>query len=156
MKKFEIEDKKTFMNELFSGEKYDSFYMLEAVLRTGIDYHINGKTNMEYYDKEDLEEAPLDEYICWKNVKATVHDMIKGKNLPLSFKLVLMFNRDNIVRLVEMNNLPVGSDDIGALFLNIYYEKGELTATTGTSLKSFSLDKSIDHVWDDTVERYYV
>lgn len=156
MKKFEIEDSKIFMNELFLGEKYDSFYMMEAVIKTGIDYHINGKNNMEFYDKEELEETALEEYICWKNVKSMVYDLIKGKNLPLSFKLVLMFNRDNIVRLVEMNNLPLGSDDISALFLNIYYEKGELTATTGTSLKSFSLDKSIDNVWDDTVERYYI
>ena len=55
-----------------------------------------------------------------------------------------------------MNNIPVNPQDVSALFLNIYYENGALTVTTGTSLKVFTLDKTLEHLWDDTVEKYYI
>jgi hypothetical protein len=66
-----------------------------------------------------------------------------------------MFNRDNITKLVEMNNLAISPDDVGALFYNVNYSDGKLQVTTGSSIKVFSLDKSLDNIWDDTVEKYY-
>lgn len=155
MKSYPVEDVKTFMNELLVNEKYDSFYMFETRLKVAMDYYINGKINKEFFDSEEEREA-LENYVSWENIKNTVFDLIKGTRLPISFKVILMFNRENIERLVEMNNLPINPQDISALFLNIYYENGELMVTTGTSLKVFTLDKSLENIWDDTVEKYYV
>ncbi|MBD5097621.1 MAG: hypothetical protein HDT40_11655 [Lachnospiraceae bacterium] len=155
MKQFEIEETGKFMSELLTGERYDSFYLFEARIKTGIDYYINGKINKDFFDSDDRALMAIEEYIDWKNIKPIVHGLIKGDKLPLSLKLILMFNRENITRLVEMNNLPISENDIGALFLNVLYEKGTLTVTTGTSIKTFSLDKTLDNVWDDTVEKYY-
>ncbi len=155
MKSYPIEDVKTLMNELLVNEKYDSFYMFETRLKVAMDYYINGKINKEFFDTEDLKEEIYD-YISWKDIKNTVFELIKGKRLPISFKLILMFNRENIERLIEMNNIPVNPQDVSALFLNIYYENGALTVTTGTSLKVFTLDKTLEHLWDDTVEKYYI
>lgn len=156
MKQFEIEETGKFMSELLTGERYDSFYLFEARIKTGIDYHINGKINKDFFDSDDRDIMAAEEYIDWRNIKPTVHELIKGDKLPLSLKLILMFNRENITRLAEMNNLPISENDIGALFFNVLYEKGKLTVTTGTSVKTFSLDKTLDHVWDDTVEKYYI
>ncbi len=156
MKQFEIEETGKFMSELLTGERYDSFYLFEARIKTGIDYHINGKINKDFFDSDDRDIMAAEEYIDWKNIKPTVHELIKGDKLPLSLKLILMFNRENITRLAEMNNLPISENDIGALFFNVLYEKGKLTVTTGTSVKTFSLDKTLDHVWDSTVEKYYI
>lgn len=155
MKSYPIEDVKTLMNELLVNEKYDSFYMFETRLKVAMDYYINGKINKEFFDTEDLKEEIYD-YISWKDIKNTVFELIKGKRLPISFKLILMFNRENIERLIEMNNIPVNPQDVSALFLNIYYENGALIVTTGTSLKVFTLDKTLEHLWDDTVEKYYI
>ncbi len=156
MKQFEIEETGKFMSELLTGERYDSFYLFEARIKTGIDYHINGKINKDFFDSDDRDIMAAEEYIDWKNIKPTVYELIKGDKLPLSIKLILMFNRENITRLAEMNNLPISENDIGALFFNVLYEKGKLTVTTGTSVKTFSLDKTLDHVWDSTVEKYYI
>ncbi len=156
MKQFEIEETGKFMSELLTGERYDSFYLFEARIKTGIDYNINGKINKDFFDSDDRDIMAAEEYIDWKNIKPTVYELIKGDKLPLSLKLILMFNRENITRLAEMNNLPISENDIGALFFNVLYEKGKLTVTTGTSVKTFSLDKTLDHVWDDTVEKYYI
>lgn len=156
MKNYPIEDVKGFMNDLLVNEKYDSFYMFEVRLKTALDYYINGKINSEFFDSDEETDVCKEEYISWGNIKHTIFELIKGNRLPISFKMILMFNRENIVRLVEMNNLPMNPDDIRALFLNIYYENGELLVTTGTSIKVFTLDKTIDNVWDDTVGKYYI
>lgn len=157
MKDYHIEDIKTFMNDLLVQEKYDSFYLFEARVKTALDYYINGKINMEFYDTEEREtREELSEYIEWKRIKQTVYDLIRGEHLPISFKLVLMFNRENITRLVEMNNLAIRPEEVGALFMNVYYEQAELHVTTGTSVRVFSLDKTLEHLWDESVEKYYI
>ena len=153
MEIFEIEEKADYIRELFVS-KYDSFYLYEARVKTKLDYYINGRLNKAYFDSEQAEELP--EYIEWKDIKQTVYDYIRGKRLPIAFKIILMFNRENINRLLEMNHLPVSSEDVGALFLNVVYEHETLSVTTGTSLKIFTLDKTLEQVWDDTVKKYYI
>lgn len=155
MKNYEIEDVKSFMNELLVNEKYDSFYLYEIRLKTSLDYYISGKINKNFFDTEEEKEGLYD-YISWGEVKQRVFELIKGKRLPLSFKVILMFNRDNIERIIEMNNLPLRTEDVSNLSMNIYYEDGKLLVTTGSSLKIFTLDKTLEHIWDDTVGKYYI
>ena len=153
MNTFTMENKASYMKELFEQEKYDSFYLYEARVKTKLDYYINGKINHDYFDTDELEA--LSEYVLWKDIKQTIYDYIKGNRLPISFRIILMFNRENIIRLLEMNNLPYKEEDISALFMNVIYEHDTLYVTTGTSLKVFTLDKSLEHVWDETVKKYY-
>lgn len=155
MKIFEIEDLKTFMNDLLVRDKYDSFYLYEARVKTKLDYYVNGKLNQDFFDTEEREEA-CQEFILWRDIKHTIFEFIKGTHLPLGFKIILMFNRDNVVRLLEMNNIPLRIDDVSALFLNVVYDHGKLNVTTGNSIKVFTLDKTLDNLWDETVEKYYI
>lgn len=161
MKNFEIEDVKKYMQDLLTASRYDSFYMYEVRLKTSLDYYISGKLNHKFFisdgseEKEDMPDANQ-EYIYWKDIKKKVFDLIKGKRLPISFRLILMFNQENVIRLIEMNNIPIAPENVGALFYNIYYENGILQITTGSSVKVFTLDKTLEHLWDDTVEKYYI
>ena len=154
MEIFSIDEKTEYLKELFEKEKYDSFYLYEARVKTKLDYYVNGRLNREYFDTE--EQADLPEYVEWKDIKQIVYSYIKGKRLPIGFKIILMFNRENISRLLEMNNLPVKTEDVSALFMNVVYEREALSVTTGTSLKIFTMDKTLEHVWDDTVKKYYI
>ena len=154
MEIFSIDEKTEYLKELFEKEKYDSFYLYEARVKTKLDYYVNGRLNREYFDTE--EQADLPEYVEWKDIKQIVYSYIKGKRLPIGFKIILMFNRENISRLLEMNNLPVKTEDVSALFMNVVYEHESLSVTTGTSLKIFTMDKTLEHVWDDTVKKYYI
>lgn len=154
MEIFSIDEKTEYLKELFEKEIYDSFYLYEARVKTKLDYYVNGRLNREYFDTE--EQADLPEYVEWKDIKQIVYSYIKGKRLPIGFKIILMFNRENITRLLEMNNLPVKTEDVSALFMNVVYEHEALSVTTGTSLKIFTMDKTLEHVWDDTVKKYYI
>ena len=64
----EIEEKAEYIKELFEKEKYDSFYLYEARVKTKLDYYVNGRLNREYFDTEA--QADLPEYIEWKDIKA--------------------------------------------------------------------------------------
>lgn len=169
MKNFQIEDAKEFLGDLMTNEKYDSFYLFEARIKSDLDYYVNGKRNMEYPRNEDERGArgakesngetgfhENESYICWKDIKDTLRLLMGEEQLPLSLKLILMFHRDNITRLIEMNNLPLAPEDVGALFYNVYLERGELSVTTGISLKVFTMDKTLEHLWDESVGKYYI
>ena len=39
----EIEEKAEYIKELFEKEKYDSFYLYEARVKTKLDYYVNGR-----------------------------------------------------------------------------------------------------------------
>ena len=41
--------------------------------------------------------------------------------------------------------------DIGGLYLNIVFENGKLNCITGTSLNIFTMDKTLERVWDKRV-----
>ncbi len=156
MRVFEVEDPKGFINELFVKERYDSFYLYEARIKTGLDYYVSGKKNTEYYEALEKEETNAGEYVLWKDIKQIILTLMKGDRLPLSFKLIFMFHRDNINRLCEMNNLPVAAEDISGLFMNMTFEQNKLNITTGTSLKVFTMDKAVENLWDTTVEKFYI
>jgi hypothetical protein len=43
---------------------------------------------------------------------------------------------------------------VRGLFFNIQYKQGKLTGTTGVSLKTFTLEKGIEHMWEDMLQKY--
>ena len=57
--------------------------------------------------------------------------------------------------MILQNNLPIHLEDVRGLFLNIHFRDGILNCTTGVSLKTFTLEKSLDYVWDEMVRKYF-
>ena len=159
MKNFEIgeiKDIKEFLNGLFTEERYESFYLFSVNLDSAVSYEIDGKINKEFYSEEELGQLENKDYICWKDIKKSVLGFMHNGKLPVKMKLILMFNKDNINRLIEMNNIPIHPDNVRALFMNIIYSDNRLSITTGTSLNVFTMDKSLEELWDKTVEKYYI
>ena len=159
MKSFEIgeiKEIKEFLNGLFTEERYESFYLFSVKLDSNISYEIDGKINKEFYSEEELGQLENKEYVCWKDIKKSVLGFMSMGKLPVKMKLILMFNKDNINRLIEMNNIPIHPDNVRALFMNILYSDNRLSITTGTSLNVFTMDKTLEDLWDKTVEKYYI
>ncbi len=151
MKSFTITDTKSFMAELFSKDTFDSYEFVEASIKMGISYEIDGHINKEFYDTE--QRAALPEMARWKNGRPQVFHMIKGQHLPRSMKIILKLP----VRIQDslLEQLPgiLTADDLEGCYLNIYYEPNTLTCTTGISYRSFILDKSFDQLFDQYIEK---
>jgi hypothetical protein len=64
---------------------------------------------------------------------------------PRYIKIVFAMSDEN-ARAVHENS--------AALFLNLVYENDEITLSTGSSQRSFSLDKSVGNAWDECIEGF--
>lgn len=159
MKSYEIDDAKEYLESLFASEKFNSFYMLEASVKADISYFFRGELNSAYIDEDEKEQdgdKNSSRHIKWSLIKETLEHIVLRESLPTELKLCLMFNRDNIESLIEKNNLPLSIEDVSNLSINIYYANELLLVTTGTALNKFTMDKSLEHLWDETVEKYYL
>jgi hypothetical protein len=149
-----IPDVKNFMSKLLVQGVFDSFLLVEAELLCGIGYTIRGRRNREWYEKEELLELSEVEYTSLGEQRGLLYQLIKGKKPPQSMKLVLLLPKENTKRFLEEIEREKDGETIEGLFLNLRYEKGEISLTTGTSLTVFTMDKTIDNGWDEWVKRF--
>lgn len=158
MVSLQITDIKAFMNRLLLSDYFDAFYLSEAAFVTFSTFHIDGKLNKDYYSQEELEEQKMtDQDSCtWKQVRPFCLDLIKGKHAPLKFKIVFRLSPANTEKLLKQADIPLTSQDISGLFLNIHFQTGSLTCTTGTVLRIFTMDKTLDQAWDKMIQKYLI
>jgi hypothetical protein len=146
------------MKKLLLQDTFDTFRTTEVTITTVVTHSIDGIIHPEFYHMDevtDQEHTTLPEtYIGWKDIKPTCYSIIKGKNTPLSFKIVFLLTKENTKKLLEMNNIAIAPEDVTGLYLNCQYEKNSLLCVTGTSLRFFTLDKSLDQIWDEMVIKF--
>ena len=142
MLSLQITDIKHFMNCLLSGETFDRFYLVEASVRMGISYHLDGHLNKDFYST-DMEIHR--DYCFWKEAKPFLFQIIKGKRLPLGCRIVLALPDSSTAFLLKESKSPFSPEDIEGIYLNILFEPGNLRLTSGISYRTFSLDKSLEH-----------
>ena len=151
-----ILDVKGFMGKLLGGSTFDRFLLLEATITTYNTFIIDGHVKKEYYSMEELEESDFAKqvYSYWQTLKPFCFELIKGKKTPLNFKYVFLLAPSNVMRLLQQAQIPISAGDINGLYLNIKYDGTTLSCITGTSLKVFTLDRTLDSVWDNMVKKF--
>ena len=137
-----IEEQKSFTSGLFLGDLFDRFLVREVNITTFNSFTIDGRVRHGYYSDEELEENQIEEFSAWKVLKPFCFSLIKGKRLPESFRIV-------------ENYVPgMSPDSVGGLYLNVLYENNEMTVVTGTSLNIFTMDKTLEREWDESVKEF--
>ena len=150
-----ITDVKDFMNKLLIGEVFDRFSLVEASVTTFNTFTINGKLHYDFFDtdtKAAFEENST-EYSLWHDVKPYCFSIIRGKRTPLSFRIVFELSPDQ-ARSMLKNEKDINSP-VCNFFLNIQFKNQTLLCTTGVSYSSFSLDKRLEHLWDDSLTAFF-
>lgn len=152
----QIKDVKPFMNKLFLTNYFDAFLVSEATFVTFSTFHIDGTLKKDYYSSEEQEEQQLSNrtHSSWQQLRPFCLELIKGKHTPLEFKIVFRLSLTNTEKLLKQSDLGLQTSDVSGLFLNIHFQTGSLTCTTGSALHIFTLDKSLDQLWDKNVEKY--
>ena len=147
-------NQKQFTQALFLQPMFDAYTLYEGSVVTGCTYEIDGHRNAEYY-MSDEEEAPQGTYLRWEEIRPSCFQMIKGKRLPLQFKFVLRAPETLVEQLLASTETGITADQVQALHLIVQYRSGELTVTTGTALSFFTLDKTLEQLWDRYVGQFF-
>lgn len=149
------------MSQLLMTETFDRFSFIEGEIVTFNTFKLDGYLQKDFFDAPDGYEsesspAPLEEYSHWEDVREFCFSLIKGKRTPLSFRLILSLSPDNIVRLMEQTVPEMSPEDVQGLYLNLKFDGMHLTCITGTSFRTFTMDKSLEHAWDEMVKKYFL
>jgi len=140
------------MAKLLLSEVFDPFYFIEGEITTFGTFSLDGYLKKEFYDKDDVPER---DYALWKDVREYCFSLIKGKKTPLGFKFVLGLSNPNIERLLIQQGLDFKPQDVNGLYINLKYDGSKLYCTTGTSLKLFTMDKSLEQAWDKMIQKFF-
>lgn len=143
-----IMEVKPFMGKLLMSTAFDEFILRELELQTFTGFTISGQLNEEFFSKEELEERNGYKSVYWSEVKPIAYSMIKGNKTPTAFKVVFQLSPQQCEKMTALLGGKLRTEDIGGLYLNIRFEKGELRIITGTAIKTFTLDKTLEHEWD--------
>lgn len=144
-----IEDIKSFTSKLFVGEVFDRFLIKEASISTYNTFTIDGTIKSGYYSQEEMEEQNIGTYSSWSTLKPFCFSLIKGKRLPVSFRIILLMPEDGTERFLSARRIGFPKEQVKGLYVNIRYEEEKLTCITGTSVSVFTLDKTLDEEWDE-------
>ncbi|MDD3362446.1 MAG: DUF5721 family protein [Hespellia sp.] len=143
---------KTCMAHLLLKETFDDFLFIEGEIVTANTFTIDGFIQKKFFEKDT---GLIPEYTSWSALRDYCFSIIKGKRTPLSFKFIYSMSPDAIQKLITSASLDVDPHEIQGLYLNIKYDGEHLICITGTSFKSFSLDKTLEKAWDGYVQKFF-
>lgn len=151
-----ITNVKQFMGKLLASECFDSFLLEEASISTYNTFLIDGHQNRNFYTSEEWEDKQIRPYdfSTWKQMRPICYSLIKGTHTPAAFKFILQLMPDYVASILKEKDTTVTSDQIRALVLTIKYDGTTLTLITGTAFHTFVMDKTVDHLWDNTVRQF--
>ncbi len=147
-----IEDIKGFTSKLFVKEDFDSFLLKEAKIATFAEFSVNGRIKRGFFSREELESLGPEGLAPWRMARPHCFDMIRGKRLPESFHIVLELPESQVERFAAAAGQEAGQ--VQGMYLNIRYEDGALYCVTGFAMSVFTLDKTLESLWDDRAEEF--
>ena len=153
----QIQDIKIFMNKLLLSQTFDNFLLVEGSITTYNTFRIEGRVHKDFFSVEEIEEKNLEnrDFSLWKEVKPFCLELIKGKKTPLGFKFTFQLSKENTAKLLTSSGITsLQPENISGLLLNIRYDNSTLNVITATNLNLFTLDKTLEHAWDDMVKRF--
>lgn len=154
MKSIQVDEVKNFTARLFLKDDFNDFLLNEAVIRTYNTFTIDGHIQKDFYSAEEYEVLKEKELSSWSNMRDICFSLIKGNKTPLSFKIVFQLSSEKIKELLKENGNENQYDSIEGLYLNIKYENRSIQCISGTSLRSFTMDKSVENMWDNYIDKF--
>lgn len=140
-----------------SEPAFDDFLLSEATVKMAATFSVDGHINKEFFeedtDAENTSESN-ENMVLWKSVKSNFLNIIKGKKTPSSFNIVLYLQRSKASELIGKDS-HFEDVSLPGLMLRLSYSGSELYALTGTVNAVFTLDKSIDILWDNKVKEFF-
>ena len=157
LQSYQIQDLKDFMKKLLLTDTFDTFLLSEASVTTYAAFHLDGTMHPDYFSTDEAEALTTEQcgYVLWKRVRPLFFELMKGKNTPLSFQFVFRLAPHNVESLIRQSGLSHRPEDVDGLFLTLRYDGTHLSCISGSSLRIFTMDHSLDHAWDAMLEKFF-
>ena len=131
---------KPFMQKLLTESVFDGFDLRSAMVSSFARMELAGAPDKAQND----ETAEKPAFNTWEVMRPYVTHYVRNGGKPKAMKLVFS---------MPPAALESRFPDASALFLNVLFD-GQVSIVTGTSQKSFSMDKSLEHNWDAYVQGF--
>lgn len=165
MIQIQVPDSRLLLSHLLSRDTFDSFLLGEATITTYTSFHIDGSWHPAYLTPPAEDTHPAAGTVqaasahsqepTWARVRPQIGALVRGGRPPLLLKVVLKLSCRAVQGVLKSASLALTPDQVDGLFLNIVYQSGQVTCTSGSSLKVFSLDKSLDRAWDQMILKFF-
>lgn len=153
----QIQEIKSFMNKLLLSQTFDNFLLVEGQITTYNTFHIDGRLQKDFFTAQEIEEGNLTHraFSLWREVRPFCLELIKGKKTPLGFRFTFQLSEENTKKLLSVSGITsLTPENVSGLLFNVRYDHNGLSCITATNLNLFTLDKSLEHAWDDMVKRF--
>lgn len=150
-----------FCKKLLGTPLFDAFLLEECTIATANTFTIDGHIHKKFYTEAEREEMGLTSpdapvFSSYASLRPLCFELIKGKRTPLSFCFVFHLSKENTEKILQKTDAALSISDVRALVLTVRYDGSAVTCTTGTSLSVFTMDKSLEHAWDNMVRRFFL
>lgn len=149
-----IGEVKTFMGMLLTNTLFDELILKEMEIQTFTSFQVSGQFYDNFFSDEELEIRGKEKAVLWGELRSIALSIIRGHKSPLMMKIVFQLPSNQSDKLVESLGGKLRVEDVGGLYMNIRFEKNELHIITGTAIKTFTLDKTLDIEWDRWVKSF--
>ena len=148
----QIQDKKKMLQVLLESTSFDTFLMQEVSVIRDSSLFLEGRIHPEYQAQQGPVQTEGADFVPWHRVRMLLASYI-GKDFPLSFKFVLQAPAAYTQNLLKNAAFTGDPSTVKGLILTFRYEQEHLTCLTGISLTTFSMDKSIETLWDQGIKK---
>ena len=144
------------MNQLLGSDIFDHFLLSEATIAKDATFTIDGHINADFYSREDIEEKGLSNLniLPFAALRPTCYQLIRGKHTPVYFKFILMLSPENMANTLACSDSGLTGNDVNGILLNLTFQSGQLTLTTGISYSAFTMNHTLDHEWDAMIQKF--
>ncbi len=151
-----LTETKKFMNQLLCTETFDHFLLAEAAIVKDATFTINGRITPSFYQKEELLENGLAEcgILPYAKLRPICYQIIRGTHTPVRFKFIFTLSPENMANTLAKSSSGCTAHDVTGIFLNLTFQNGALTLTTGISYAVFPADHTLDREWDRLIRLF--
>ena len=147
----EIKNLGKFTALLFAGDSFDTFLLHDAQFETAFTSVIEGRKNEAYFSEEEQKEE-TESFASWAEIRPIAYSLLKGKKLPVSFKVTLLTDKKATETLVERSGFT--GCPVSSLLVSFSYRENRLVLRSGVSYNGFSMDRSLENSWDEALVRF--
>lgn len=158
MQSFQIQDLKDFMKKLLILDTFDTFLVSEVTVTTFATFHVDGSFHAELFRRRRNRDTsrPSERLRALETRPSVLLGAYKRKRTRHSpSRSSSRLAPHNVESLIRQSGLSIQPSDVDGLFLNMRYDGSSLNCISGASLRIFTLDKSLEHAWDEMLRRFF-